>query len=399
MKSSVLYCVVVLLTVQAIAQKNPKKSGETIAASKEIRIPMEPAYWEYDSTAVVFSMHRNVQAAQPKDPKRGYQIFLKNQSFTDGTIEYDVELTGMGFPGINFRMSDDRKNGDNFYIRSFGPVTPETRVTLQYAAIIDGVSMWDLSDEYQAGAVIYQEGWNHVKLIASGKQLKAYVNDMKKPALIVPEMESRRNNGTISFSGNVIYANLVIRPNATEGLSPEAGYISTCNDSRYLRKWMVTKSIEFPFGKDVVMPLLSMFGTLNHSDVPDSTMEWTPIVAESRGIVNLSRIYGGVQNDVRRLAWLKTTIQSDKAQEKVLNFGFSDEVWVFINGQLLYIDKNYFGTPSQKEFRGRCTIENTTIRLPLKEGKNEILIALGNYFYGWGIIARLNDTEGIHIER
>jgi hypothetical protein len=376
------------VTIQLFAQKGNMP--------KEIRIPMEPAFWEYDSTAVVFTTHRNVKAAKTKNGK-GYQIFLKNHVFTDGTIEFDVELAGIGFPGINFRMSEDRKNGENFYIRSFGPVSPETRTTLQYAAILDGMSMWDLSDEYQAGAAIRQGEWNHVKLVISGKQMKAYVNDMTRPALVVPELESWRNSGSISLSGNVIYANLVIKPNAIEGLSPDAGYISTYNDTRYLKNWMVSPAVDFPFGKEVIILLPSAHGKLVQSDLPDSSTQWSPVKAESRCVINLSRKYGSVQNDGRRLAWLKTTIQSNKAQERILSLGFSDEVWVFINGEVLYVDKNYFGTPSQKEFRGRCTIENTRIKLPLKEGKNEIMIGLANYFYGWGIVARLDDMDGISL--
>jgi hypothetical protein len=145
------------------------------------------------------------------------------------------------------------------------------------------------------------------------------------------------------------------------------------------------------------MPLPSMFGKLQQSDLPDSTTQWSPIKAESRAIVNLSRKFGGVENDGRRLAWLKTTIYSDKAQIRTLDLGFSDEVWVFINGQILYTGKNYFGTPQQKN-NGRCVIENTSFNLPLKEGKNEILIGLANYFYGWAIIARLDGTDGIKFQ-
>ena len=111
----------------------------------------------------------------------------------------------------------------------------------------------------------------------------------------------------------------------------------------------------------------------------------------------LFKLNRGVEQDVRRLAWIKTGIHPNKFQEKILHLGFSDEVWVFINGQILYVNKNYFGTPNQKEFRGRCTIENATIKLPLKEGDNEIMIALANYFYGWGITARLNDMDGIQL--
>lgn len=368
----------------------------TRLSAQEIKIPMQPAFWEYDSSAVQFTNYRNVPAVMNKNGKY-YQIFLKNQVFRNGTIEFDVALTGSGFPGINFRMSADRKNGENFYIRSFGPVSPETRTTLQYAALIDGGSIWDLTDEYQAGALIHQDGWNHVKLVVSGKQMKVYVNDMSKPALRVPELEGERDAGNISLTGNVVYANLVIKPDATEGLPPEAGYISTSNDSRYLRNWMLSKPADFPFGKDITMPLPSMHGRIVDSSLPDSSAQWTAIKAEDRGIVNLSRRYGFVENDNRRLAWLKTTLHSDRDQERVLSLGFSDEVWVFINGQILYTGKNYFGTPGQKEPKGRCTIENTHFSIPLRKGDNEILIGLANYFYGWGIIARMDSMEGITI--
>lgn len=358
------------------------------------KIPMNATHWEYDSTNTEFTTHRGVSAVKGKDGA-SFQIFLKNQIFTNGTIEFDVELTGTGFPGINFRMSQDRKNGEHFYVRSFGEVAPFVRTTLQYTAIMDGMSIWDLTDEYQAGTSIKQEGWNHVKLVINGKQMRAYVNDMGKPALLVPELESWQESGEISLSGNVIYANFEIKPNETEGLSPEAGYTSTYNDTRYLRNWEVTEAIDFPFGQDIKMPL----PRITESDLPDSSTIWKPIKAETRAMVNLSRDFGlSKENDARRLAWLKTTIHSEKAQERTISLGFSDEVWVFLNGELLYLNKNYFGTPSQKGFRGRATIENTSFKLPLKEGDNEILIGLANYFYGWGLVARLDNMTGVTLK-
>ncbi|MGD1890732.1 MAG: hypothetical protein ACFB15_09065, partial [Cyclobacteriaceae bacterium] len=133
------------------------------------------------------------------------------------------------------------------------------------------------------------------------------------------------------------------------------------------------------------------------SGIPDSTTQWTPLPAEHRALVNLSRAFGmtmSPQGD-RRLAWLKTTVSSEVDQRRRLDLGFSDEVWVFINGQLLHTDKNYFGTPSMKEPRGRCTLANTSFDLPLQEGENEILIGLANSFFGWGIIARLDNIVGL----
>src|SRR4029077_5495020 len=122
-------------------------------------------------------------------------------------------------------------------------------------------------------------------------------------------------SGGIALIGNVVYANLIIKPNATEGLSPEAGYTSTYNDTRYLRNWMVSPSKEFPFGKEVMLPLQRMDGKIVSSELPDSTTQWALIKAESRGLVNLSRVFQHKENEFRRIAWLKTTIQSDKEQE------------------------------------------------------------------------------------
>lgn len=366
--------------------------------AQEIKIPMEALYWEHDPTQVEFIKHGSSPAVKGINGAY-YQVYLKDHIFKDGTIEFDVELIGRGFPGINFRMSEDKKNGENFYIRSFGEVSPFVRTTLQYAAIVDGTSLWDLSDEYQAGATIYQKGWNHVKLVISGEQMKAYVNDMKKPALIVSKLEGLTTSGGISLGGNVIFANFKIKPDVIEDVTPEAGYSATYNDPRYIRNWHVAESIDFPFGKDIIIPLPSMYGALVKSDLPDSATKWTPIEAESRAVVNLNKKFGSVENDGRRLTWLKTTIHADKAMERVMNLGFSDEVWVFLNGQIIYMDKNLYGTPSQKEPRGRCTIENTNFKLLLTEGDNEVMIGLANYFYGWGIIARLDNMDGITLEK
>lgn len=227
-KLAIFLTILHLLALSAVAQKSRTISG------KEIRIPMEPRYWQYDAEGVQFTTHNDVEAVHVKT---GAPLILKDQKFANGTIEYDVEL-GRGFPGISFRMSDDRKNGDHFYLRYFGATSPESRTTLQYAAMIDGMSIWDLTDEYQAGARLRIPGWNHVKLVVSGVQMKAYVNDMSRPALIVPRLEGGMTDGGIFFSGGeVTIANLVIRPDVVEGLSPAPGYISTYNDTRYLRHW------------------------------------------------------------------------------------------------------------------------------------------------------------------
>ncbi|NAS13591.1 hypothetical protein GTQ38_16380 [Flavobacteriaceae bacterium R33] len=365
--------------------------------TKEISFPMNDKHWEYEPGTVEFFENRGIQAVRGKDG--GYFVLkLKDFIFENGTIEFDVELAGTGFPGINFRMTEDLLEGENFYIRSFGPVSPLSRTTLQYASIIDSTTTWDLTDEYQAGAKITQEGWNHVKLVVHGKQMKVYVNDMDKPALHVPVLESKSDKGLVLLTGNVIYANFRIRPGAMEDLPAEPGYDPTTTDTRYIRNWMFSEPIDFEYGRDLVLQVPTMYDEIKKSDLPDDKTSWKPIKVEHRGLVNLSREYGLKREGGRRLVWLKTNISSDKQQIRNLKLGFNDEVWVFLNGKLLYMDKNYFGTPGQKYPKGRCSLENTSFDLPLAEGDNELLIGVGHFFYGWGIMARLDETNGLTLD-
>lgn len=374
MKKLTIFILTVLLTSTVYGQKKNQ--------SPEIRVAMQPDAWEYDSARVKFITHRSVSTVQGLDG--GALMHLRDQNFENGIIEFDIELPEQGFVGIRFRQTDDRSVGEDFYIRSFWPVNPLNRTLTQYTTMVDSLSLWDLTDDYQAPAPLYQNRWNHVKLVVNGRQMRAYVNDSL--IMHVPVLESEQTAGKITFSGNAIFANLVIRPNATEDLPAVTGYDPTEHDPYYLRKWQVTTPVEFLPGRDLLT-----------GDIPDSTTQWTPIQAGHRALVNLSKLFGKTKNGQRRLAWLKTTITSDNRQSKRLSLGFSDEVWVLINGQLLHVDKNYFGTPSMKEPKGRCTIENTSFELPLKEGENELMIGVANYFYGWGIIARLSNADELNV--
>jgi hypothetical protein len=107
------------------------------------------------------------------------------------------------------------------------------------------------------------------------------------------------------------------------------------------------------------------------------------------------RTTGGVQNK-NRYVWLKTTIKSAKEQVAKIQLGFSDEVYVFINGGLLYVDKNQYPQPIRKYPDGGWILQTPLLRFPLKAGDNQLVIGVSNYFYGWGIVARMMDMNGIN---
>jgi hypothetical protein len=81
-----------------------------------------------------------------------------------------------------------------------------------------------------------------------------------------------------------------------------------------------------------------------------------------------------------------------------MQLGFGDEVWVVLNGRLLYLDKNHYGMLIRKTPDGRIGLENSNFALPLNQGENILMICVANNFFGWGIIARLETMEGLEIQ-
>lgn len=364
------------------------------SGSKSLSFPLTEKHWIPKSDNVEFVDYKSTRAVRSSNDN-SFEIVLKDMEFSTGTIEYDVELKGRGFPGVNFHLDEATGNSEVYYLRYFGQLNPLSRTTMQYAAFMDGVNLWDLTDEYQAGAAIVENAWNHIKLVISENQMKVYVNNMDRAALKVPVLEGLTKTGKISLNGNVIYANFKITPNETEDVAQGIGYDPAYNDPNYLRNWQVQEPIEFTTGKDPMKQINTNPGVIIDPAYFDSSKNWIAVTAKHRGMVNLTERFGATETGKRRLTWLRTTFTSERAQEKLLRMGFSDEVWVFINGQPLHQNKNYYGSPGMKEPRGRCTLDNTKFKVPLKEGKNEILIGLSNYFFGWGLTARWDDTSGL----
>jgi hypothetical protein len=356
---------------------------QTNAETPAIQVAMKAENWEFQPQKVEFIEHRSVPAL--KILPGAAPVILKGVDFTNGTIEFDLEPLDPRFATVYFRWKSAAEN-ECFYLRTVHAGNPTAWDAVQYAPHVGGINLWDMLGHFQANASFQKQAWNHVKLVVSGSQFRAYVNNKSQPTLTVPRLEGNVTSGLIAFEGEAIIANLVIRPDVVDDLSPVAGIDPTDNEPRYLRHWQSTPSAVIPKGID-----------FSYDSVPKPDASWTPIAAERRGLINLTRQFG--KADSRRIAWLKTKLHSASQQTRKLALGFSDDVWVLINGKLLYVDKNWYLHPIRKNPDGRCSIENTTFDLPLNAGDNELLIGVANDFYGWGIVARIDSLAGITLAR
>ncbi|HVU55032.1 MAG TPA: hypothetical protein VHD83_08245 [Puia sp.] len=347
--------------------------------SQAIHVPMTAEKWGFPSGTCEFLSYRSAPAMHLLSSKD--TAVLKDLRFSNGTIEYDIDPQDNDFTGVFFRRQDS-KESEYFYLRVFGGKIPGMMVAVQYAPILHGVNLWNLLPYCQGPASFARGQWNHIKLVISGEQMLVYVNDPVHPTLEIAHLEGVTKEGSIGFDGKAIIANLVVTPDATEGLSPVAGFDPYYSDPRYVRHWSVSQPIDLPRGRE-----------LTREDLPKAGAAWSRIEAERLGLVNLTRMFGNSAS--RRYVWLKCRLKAPEAQVRQVAFGFTNEVWVFVNGKMAFVDKNIYDELMRKQPKARCSIENNTFTLPLQAGDNEILIGVANNFYGWAIITRLDSMEGI----
>lgn len=362
MKKVVFTGIVTLLIMQAAAQK----------------IVMRASNWQCNDSAVEFVTYKSHPAMHILNSNDMAE--LKNVRFSNGTIEFDWAPEDPNFAGIYFRQQDKMER-ECFYLRVSAAQTPGSMTAVQYAPFVKGVNLWDLYPHYQSGAKFKAGEWNHIKLVISGRTMQAFVNDMNMPALNIPWLEGDTGAGSIAFDGKGYVANLVVKE---EMLNISTGVDPTYNDPRYLRDWSVSQPVPLPAQQEPY-----------YATLPAVEATYKPIAAEWLGLINLTRIYGGSRE--RRMVYLKTKLHTEKEQDRQVALGFSDEIWVYVNGRPVYVDKNIFGRPLSKQPGGRCSIENASFKLPLQKGDNEIVVILANNFYGWGLIARLDTMEGIAV--
>lgn len=313
------------------------------------------------------------------------KALLKDFTFHDGAIEFDTQPNGSMGAGIAFRYRD-KDTYEDFYLRP-QPKCDRAEDCIQYAPNTKGVLLWDVYPQFQAPAPL-KDGmaWNHIRMVISGKRMNIYVNGATQPALKIGRLEGDAMQGGIFLQGPGTFANLVVTPGATDGLRPEPEPDSTGANKRLVRNWQLSAWSTLDAGKEPA-----------YLDLPADG--WSPIEAERAGLVNISRINGlPTDRKTRTLAWLKTSIVSNQAQTKKVAFGWVREAWVFVNGKLVYSDKNMYQPPeARKKPDGRLSLDNGSFDLPLQVGKNEIAIAVATQFYGWGIEMQLADLKGIKL--
>jgi len=319
---------------------------------------------------------------------------LKDFEMTDGVIDVDMAGSGArGFYNILFRTQGD--NGEKVYLRPHKTGLDDAQ---QYTPNLNRAAVWQIYNGpgFTRAVDIPRGVWFHVRLEITGAQAKLYVNDMREPSLVINDLKSGIRKGGVGLEGAAYFSNFEIRetpPVAWERHEPAM-------PAATITKWSLSPSLD-ALDRDLERPL---------STSEAAAMKWQDVTAEPPGFVVINRYRGSPEvnptfaNDFSKrlepqkemkVVYARTTIVSDRDQLKKLNVGYSDDVSVFLNDKILYRGRSAqrFRDPG---FLGIVNPENDAVYLPLKKGRNELMLAVSELVGGWGFICRFDNMDGVH---
>ncbi len=367
-------------------------TGEYGYAADAVSVPVDSDRWEFSDPDPTHHQVVDYLGQRSIFLTNG-EALVKDLDFTNGIIEMDLSFErGFGFMEVIWHISEDDKQLDKLYIR---PHKSPYIDSVQYAPIINGISNWQMYYlPNNTGAVDYPFGqWFHLKVVSVGKYAEIYLVDMEKPVL------------TVNLTGNSSSGKIGVKDDNSQKSIPLylANFSYTIDDNPPLKgtppevkaeptavkAWLISNAVE-----ESVLD-----GKLRVTEADRKNFTWVNLDAEADGKGNIARVQDSdniTAKPSRNTVFARTTIVSDKDQKKLMKFGFSDKVKLYLNGELLYQENEAYRVRNYW-FMGNMGYFNE-IYLPLKKGNNELWMGISEgpqVFSGWGVQAMFENLDGI----
>jgi len=347
--------------------------GSTVVHAE--RFTFDDPAWKFDAQEAEVVDYLGERALRI----RGGYATLPEIRLTDGLIKFDIAVSvERGFSGAIFRVQD-LANYEHFYIRPHMSGNPDAN---QYTPVINGVSAWQLYNGEGFGAPVEyrMNEWMHVTIAYRDDRAEVFI-DSDAPVLVVDALRRAVAAGAAGVgAGNfapAYFANFDVSPLPANYRFTDVEREPAPIAPGTVRSWQVSSA----FAADELPARLQAMG------------DWTVLAAEPSGITNLAQAPGVAPRKNTVVARL--VLDSRIGQTRALQFGYSDQVTVYLHGEPLYRGDN---TYQSRDYRYLGTIGLfDTVFLPLEEGRNEVWFVVTEAFGGWGIQARFPDQDGITI--
>ena len=358
-------------------------------------VPFMDKRWKIEGQGQMIEYYKGYECLYLK----GARATLPDVQFLNGIIEFDLCLTEqVSFSGFFFRQTSPG-NYEEFYFRAQLSGYPDA---YQYTPVFNGDPAWQLyHDQFDGvndGYIHWKpkgalngynsviefpfERWVHVKLLVKNDMSELYFDNK---LIGSNKLLQQQKAGTIGLSSSIAamrFANFSYT--LTDNVEIKTQQNTPLNiPANSVMQWQVST----PFKEDL----------LKDKNVLDASftnkLSWKKLATEHGGFANLARLYPVTDSNT---VYAKVTVTSDKDQIKKLDFGFSDRVKLFCNGQAIYSGDNSFRT---RDYRYLGTIGYfQSIYLPLKKGENTIMLAVSETFGGWAVMAKWENMDGIQVK-
>jgi hypothetical protein len=280
----------------------------------------------------------------------------------DGWIEAELSVGAeRAFHGVVWRVVDE-ENYESFFVR---PHQVGNHDAVQYTPVQHGISSWQLyhGDGFWAPVRFPVGGWFRIRVVFAGQRAETFID------------------------GERILVSALKRPSAS-------GRVGVLEGGPGLEVGEVTWGDDADIERDPPPAPQPPEGVVRQWEVSDPLPEgdrraerWTRIDSEPGGLLDLSRLHGIREGKNSVLA--RTTIKSNEAEARILEFGFSDRASVWLNGTPLFDGDD---TYRSRDYRFLGSIGwYYRLHLPLRAGENELVFVVAEDFGGWGLQARLVD--------
>ena len=216
-----------LLLPSILAAQTARYPLTSIAGLRSFNVAVEPAKLQGKTGLKV----QATQVSPPAGSSVETLVLIEGLKFDDGVIE--AEIAGdvrpgapegaRGFVGIAFRVQDDLRTYDAFYLRpTNGRADDQVRRnhSAQYVSHPDWP--WfrlrkEFPSMYEAYVDLVPGTWTKIRIEVNGEQARLYVHGQSQPTLIVNDVKSGpKGSGAIALwidSGTVAhFRNLTVSP-------------------------------------------------------------------------------------------------------------------------------------------------------------------------------------------
>ncbi|WP_422104470.1 hypothetical protein [Winogradskyella sp.] len=345
-------------------------------------IPLDTTHWHIQAKSYDFVTYKGKNAVLIEQGV----LVLKDKKFSNGTIEFDMFLPeGRTYPGVFFRTDDQFLNGEQWFVRTHLSGLEDCN---QAAPVTNGITPFQFyfGPKYSFAYDYKYDDWTHVKVVVNDDKAQVFLDYSEEPNLSWKLFHDAKSGGLLIRGSRlpIHIADIKIDENNYQlknfksiDNKPIEGIIET---------WQISDKF-----KESELDTLSNIKSIMAQRI------WVHTINAEEGVAaNISRKVIRYDDKPKlNTVFAKLTIQSEAEQTKFFDFGYSDRVVVVLNGKPIYKGTNKWRT---RDYRYLGTIGLFDgVYLNLKQGENELLLAVSEDFGGWLVTGKFKNNDGIKI--